>query len=130
MSSYRIIFSDKEMKVTMSVINKSNVLKEMINDKKTIQLKFLTKDIFVHILEMSNKLDDIADMDRKMHYIKKKIKLMNASDLFDIIRGSHYLQITNVFDLISKEFTNILENSTPSSIRSQFNIPNDFSTES
>jgi len=131
MSHYKIIFSDKEMKVTMSTINKSVVLTEMVQKSTTgiIQLKFLTRDIFLKIMEMSKELNNIADMDKKMKYIKSEIDSLNdTSDIFDIIRGSHYLQMTNVLNIISAEFTDILKKLSPKSIRKRFGMTNDLNS--
>ena len=125
---------NKEYKVLLNHIKKSETLQDMINNIglennnipiPNVNSEILEKIIFYLEYSNNNKLSGTEKMN-------KEIELLDIDDdtLFNLILGCNFLQINDLLDIGCKHVADIIKKcKNPEEIRKRFNIKNDFTPE-
>nr|XP_009786817.1 PREDICTED: SKP1-like protein 1B [Nicotiana sylvestris] len=104
--------------------------KNMVEDdcaSNTIPLPNVDSKTMTKVIEYwkrhSEEGDELKD------FVKNYVKVLNYTELYDLILAANYLNDKELLDILCQETADRIKGKTPEEIRKAFNIKNDFTPE-
>nr|XP_016509628.1 PREDICTED: SKP1-like protein 1A [Nicotiana tabacum] len=120
----------EEFELDKTVAMRSEAITNMVEDdcaSNTIPLPKVDSKTMTKVIEYwkrhSEEGDELKDFD------KNYVKVLNYTELYDLILAANYLNDKELLDILCQETADRMKGKTPEEIRKAFNIKNDFTPE-
>ncbi|OIT20109.1 PREDICTED: SKP1-like protein 1A [Nicotiana attenuata] len=123
----------EEFELEEAVAVRSEAIKNMVEDdcaSNTIPLPNVDSKTMAKVIEYWKKhSDEGVKEDELKDFDKNYVKVLNYTELYDLILAANYLNDKELLDILCQETADRIKGKTPEQIRKAFNIKNDFTPE-
>nr|XP_016472204.1 PREDICTED: SKP1-like protein 1B [Nicotiana tabacum] len=123
----------EEFELDKAVAVRSEAIKNMVEDdcaSNAIPLPNVDSKTMAKVVEYWKKhSEEGVSGDELKDFDKNFVKVLNYSELYDLILAANYLNDKELLDILCQETADRIKGKTPEEIRKAFNIKNDFTPE-
>ncbi|XP_016485260.1 SKP1-like protein 1 [Nicotiana tabacum] len=120
----------EEFELDEAVAVRSEAIKNMVEDdcaSNTIPLPNVDSKTMAKVIEYWQKhSEEGVSEDELKDFDKNFVKVLNYSELYDLILAANYLNDKELLDILCQETADRIKGKTPEEIRKAFNIKNYF----